>query len=211
MSKLLESSVTRILSKIKEFNCGIITAYRGDKTEAENRENNAKLLAFLRSKGYSVTAVKGSYIENFSNDKEKKKVSENSFFVSSEGELDKLRYDLYRVGRLYDQDSVLIIPKGGEDAYLLGTSKRGNSYPRFNTEAKVGKKSLDQSSIPEFFTQIKNKILKFESVEVEEVDIEYQIESIEEWSDENAANWLGRWGVKLAANEVQKELDQLQD
>jgi hypothetical protein len=143
---ILESSLSRIWPNTQKYSCGTITAFRGDKTYSQNIQNNKKIVAYLLSKGYSVTSVTGTYIENFKDAKQKEEearliaagekvdslperpVSERSFFVANQnvegddnGQLEK---DLFDLGKLFDQDSVLIIPFGGKDAYLLGTSRR---------------------------------------------------------------------------------------
>lgn len=182
---LNESSLSRVLNKIKNHSGGIITAFRGDIPYKQNLLNNKKILAYLQSKGYSITSVLGTFIENFEDDDKKeeilarraggeyynktpKDVNERSFFVVNDkvvgddgGELAK---DLYKLGKAFNQDSVLIIPAGGEGAYLWGTSGSEGAYPGLGVKQVVGKGIFGQHSGP-FLTKVKGREFAFEEVE----------------------------------------------
>lgn len=165
--KLDESSLSRLWSKTQKHSCGTITSFRGSKTKAQNRATNKEMLTYLMGKGYSVTKIKGSYIENFGSENEKE-VGEESFFVCNQkidgddgGQLGK---DLVALGRKYDQDSVLIIPFGGKGAYLYGTSKRDDAYPSYNKKETVGKGKFGKAS-GQFLSRIRGREFAFEEVE----------------------------------------------
>lgn len=175
---LTEASLTRIWDAIQKHSSGAITSYRGERTKAENKANQRELLAYLKTKGYSVISVKGSYIENFGSDNQKE-VGEPSFIViNREVEGDdggKLKADLIKLGKKYDQDSVLIIPVGGKDAYLHGTSKRDNAYPDYGKEVKVGSGKFGYAS-GEFFSRVRGRKFAFE-----EIDFPQTINGIRGW------------------------------
>ena len=82
LKDIKESSLSRIHSKMQGSIAGTITAYRSEYSKQDNQKRNKSLVAKLMNLGYSVTAVKGSYIENYGSDDEKE-VSEHSFFVEN--------------------------------------------------------------------------------------------------------------------------------
>ena len=65
-----------------EHDSAILSAFRDEFTKKENYERNRELKARLLERGYGVTKVAGSYIENFQTPKAME-VSEESFFVSN--------------------------------------------------------------------------------------------------------------------------------
>ena len=158
-----ESGLSRLWRKTQDNQCGTITAFRGDRSYEENIRNNKKLLAYLQSKGYSVTSIAGTYIENMGSENEKE-VNERSFFVCDQKGTGDLEKDLFKLGEAFDQDSVLIIPVGGKGAYLLGTSKREDSYPGYGNKEIVGDASYGQAA-GEFLSKIKGRQFAFEDIE----------------------------------------------
>ena len=164
IEELKESSLSRIQRKLQNHAAGAITAFRGDKTKKENLENNKKILAYLLNKGYSVTKVKGSYIENFGSE-DQKEVGENSFFVVNgkvEGDDNgQLENDLKLLGQKFDQDSILSV-RYQEPAALVGTSDRENAFPGMDTKVTVGKPVFGDSE-GEFFSRIGGRKFAFES------------------------------------------------
>ena len=95
---LQESSLSRLWKHSQEHDYGTITAFRyapdcGEGTpytKKENLQRNKSLLAKLRSKGYGVTSIKGSYIENYGKPTARE-VGENSFFVADIQDKGKLK------------------------------------------------------------------------------------------------------------------------
>lgn len=164
LQTLTEKSLSRIHSKLQSSATGAITAYRGEFNHRENRQRNRSLLSKLMAKGYSVTSINGSYIENYGSD-DAKEVSEHSFFVSSKtegndnGELENL---LVQLGKEFDQDSILSIPFG-EQACLIGTSDRDNSFPELGVKVHVG--SFRGGKAGEFMSKVRNNSFIFEDIE----------------------------------------------
>jgi hypothetical protein len=90
---LTESSLSRIYQHITEHDTALLTAFRDDASdlsscsgaavdaELSNKERNRNLKATLLSLGYGVTAVDGSFIENYGNLDKQVEVKEDSFFV----------------------------------------------------------------------------------------------------------------------------------
>lgn len=124
-----ESGLSRVWSKSEKHVGGIITGWRGENTRAQNKENNYNMLKFLYAlRHYDVTSLSGVYAEALNPEQiaagmePKDPEGETSFLVfntrieGDDGGL--LAKDLYALGQGYNQDSVLIIPVGGKDAWL---------------------------------------------------------------------------------------------
>ena len=128
---LNETSYNRFASHSKLHDCGIITAFRGDKSLAENMRRNKALLSDIQSLRlrdgtshpvFGVTKVKGEYQEL---DMPKASI-ENSFLVVNLLDKPNFKEKLKEWGRKYDQDSVYYIPAGGKPRYIW-TSPHTNS------------------------------------------------------------------------------------
>jgi hypothetical protein len=121
-----EGGMNRIMSHSNRRNTAVLTANRGDKSKAENRERNKGLGKKLRSLNYGFKKVSGEYPEK--NDKgETKTVKEPSVVVNAprtKGRIFKRR--MKRLGKEYDQDAV-ITKKGKQPAVLHPTNKRAGS------------------------------------------------------------------------------------
>jgi len=143
---LTESSLSRIWRHNEKYDCGVITAFRqytncgymenaepsfSDKqpvkiSKSENNKRSKALMADLIKEGFSGSIkMVGTYPEGGV------PVKEISFFVIDSKQTGKLKNVLIKLGKKYDQDSILYIPKGsikGEDkAYLIGTNKCPNN------------------------------------------------------------------------------------
>ena len=148
-----ESSLSRLYRHMQEHDAGTITAYRSQEfdkkdtnnivktyTKNDNKQRNKALLAKLIGK-YGVTRVKGAYIENYGTSNAKE-VGEAVFFVVDINDTGNLEKDLRKLGQLFNQDSILFIPKGTNSATLIGTKKDEFSdefaYPNFGQKIKMG-------------------------------------------------------------------------
>ena len=196
VENLTEASLNRIYQKTKNHAVGAVTAFRGDKTKAENKANNKKVLAYLMNAGYSVIKVKGSYLENYGSETQKE-VGEESFFVANYkidgddgGQLER---DLIKLGRLYDQDSILSVPFE-KKGYLYGTSKRDDAFPDYSQKVVVGKPVFGDAK-GEFFSRVKGRKFAFESYEEASKPMTYN----------------GKWAISLYAKEIREELKKLED
>lgn len=182
---LNEASLSRIWQKTKDYDTGAITAFRDEKTRKENLADNKKVLAYLLDKGYSVIKVKGSYIENFGS-KDAKEKGEESFFVADTEKSGKLKDDLIKLGRKYDQDSILWVEKD-KPGVLIGTSKRSNSYPGYDKVVVVGKPKFGEAK-GQFFSRVRGRQFAFEEMTV-------------------PPTRNGKWAMSLMAQEVEKSLE----
>jgi hypothetical protein len=123
-----ESSLSRLWKHNEEHDCGAMTAFRkaadcgeGEPySNADNAKRNKSLLAKIKSKGYGATTLKGRYPEGGVVKKE------ISYFIVDLEDSGNLEKDMKKWGEEFEQDSVLIIPKGAiqntTKAYLFGTN-----------------------------------------------------------------------------------------
>lgn len=164
---ITESSLSRIWSKTQESDCACISAFRGGLTKSENKARSSQLLQNLLHLGYSVTKIKGSYIEKTEDGKDIE-VSEDSYFVANLGHDQRFVKNIKKLGFKYDQDSVLIVPQGGKDAYLFGTNTTG--YPGKGVKEKVGSASYGKIT-QEYFSRVGGRAFEFKMLK-ESIDYE---------------------------------------
>ena len=139
-SELNESSLSRVYRHNLLHHCGALTAWRKAKkcgngrpyTHAENVQRNRSLLAKLKARGYGVTTLHGRYPEGG------RITTEDSYFVVDLEDTGTLEVELRTLGQQFDQDSVLIIPKGAvggqAKAFLLGTNRCRGNWIGFGTK-----------------------------------------------------------------------------
>ena len=152
-----ESGLSRLYDHMMEHDSAILTAFRNEHSNDENYQRNRKLKAQLLSMDYGVTKVDGSYIENFETP-QAIEVSEQSFFVSNRTNDAGFVNSIKSLGESNEQDSVLIIPRGGSDAYLIGT-REGNDFPPFGEKISVG--GLKMGREAEFMSKVKGRPIVF--------------------------------------------------
>jgi hypothetical protein len=131
---LNESSLSRLYRQNLDHDCGALTAFRASAdcgtgaayTKDDNRKRNRSLLAKLQQQGYSVTSLTGRYPEGGT------VRTEESYFVADLRDRGTLERDLRHFGELFEQDSVLFIPKGSivgdAKARLIGTNRCRNNW-----------------------------------------------------------------------------------
>jgi len=167
---LSESGLSRLYNQSKQFDYGTITAFRSARdcntgvpyTKAENKARNRQLLNKLLAKGYSVTKIKGSYIENYGSSDERE-VGENSFIVFDIKKTGKLKKDLLALGEEFEQDSIIYSDASGKAA-LIGTNKCPNGYPGYHKSVSQGVGIFGKTG--EFMSRVKGRPFVFsESLE----------------------------------------------
>ena len=160
---ILESSLSRVVSKIKGGGTAIISAERGDKTNKQNQQASSRLTRRVRGAGLpGPTQVQGAYRETGTTEDQREK----SFVVPS-GKMGKKKFKkvaskLGQEGGLKqkrnqksnskndDQDSVLIKQKPGlkSKASWLGTSRRSDADPKLGKKYDQGKMSTRDANSP---------------------------------------------------------------
>jgi hypothetical protein len=195
---LHESSLSRLRQHMLEHDTGTITAFRDAEdcgngpniTKKQNKARNKILLANLRKEGYSVTKVKGSYIENYGTN-DAKEVGEEVFFVVDIKDKGNLKNKLMKLGEEFEQDSIMFISKGADMGMLIGTNHCPNGYPGYHKVEKLKNPIFGQSG--EFMTRVNGRpfVLKNISEEVEPL-----------------SSNMGRWGNSILANKDWKLLSE---
>ena len=191
---LNEGSLNRIWSYINEYDAAAITAYRnsdincvhGDNSgikysKRDNQDRNRELRASLLSNNYDVITISGLYIEGFGSDTTKE-VKETTYLVINRKNDTNFNNKIAKLGEYFCQDSVLIIPKGGSDAYLLGTNN--SDFPGFGRQHKVG--NFKPKGEGMFMSKKDNASFTFEN-----------------WDNNNV---MGKWMIHLLAENANKFL-----
>jgi hypothetical protein len=156
---LNETSLTRVMRKSQKGGMAIMSAQRGDKSKEENKARSKQLEKDVRGAGLpGPTKVSGRYTENPGTSQEKK-VGEKSHIITP-GKKGKRKFKkaIEKLGKKYDQDSVLMQRKGGGSSTLKGTSK--TSWPGEGKNVKIGKMKPGRTG--EFDTKVKNKTFTVE-------------------------------------------------
>ncbi len=120
-----ESSLARIKSKSDKGGMATLSGSRGDKSAKENRARAKQLDKDIRGRGLGgATKVTGSYMEKDKDTGEEKKVKERSHVVTS-GKKGKRKFkkEIKKLGKKYEQDSVLTQTK--KTGTLSATRKGG--------------------------------------------------------------------------------------
>lgn len=187
--KLQESSLSRLYQHNVNYDCGALTAFRTAAacgtgtpyTREDNRRRNRSLLAKLQVMGYSVTRITGRYPEGGT------VTTEESFFVVDHKQTGDLEKNLRRLGELFEQDSILFIPKGAivqqARAYLIGTNHCENNWIGYGKTQPFAVGKLGRVS-PIYTSYVKGRPFIFEDVDHECVP---------------PASGFGWWGLHLAA------------
>lgn len=158
-----ESGLSRIYKHIQEHDCVIITAFRGDPDDGsnctdaaivggDNMERNRDLKATLLGLGIGVTKVDGSYIEDFGTELASE-VKEASLFCVNLKDDPNFIDTLASLSEKFCQDSIIVFPQGGNEAYLLGTNKA--EFPGYGKKQVTGDLSMGQDA--EFMTRVNNR------------------------------------------------------
>lgn len=181
---LNESSLSRLYKHMQEHDSGTITAYRSKYTPEQNKKRNYSLLAKLSNLRYQTTEVDGTYIENFGSPNAVE-VKEKVYFVIDAANKGTLEKDLRALGEDFDQDSIMIIPKGGKKGILIGTSHREDSFPQYGQIKEFPNAIWGKNG--EFMTKVRNRPFYFtEGFIVEEHIL--------------PEGYFGRYGCKGIAN-----------
>ena len=126
-------------------------------TKAENLARNKELKAALLKLGYGVTAIDGSYIENYGSP-DSREVAENSFFVVNLKNDSNFFEHIISLGKTYCQDSVFLKPQG-QPGVLYGTNNA--DFPGLDQKIEIGQFKGGKDA--EFFSRVKKRAFTFES------------------------------------------------
>ena len=165
---LTESSISRTYEHILNHDTAFITAFRDNAKDTtkcmpdhsktmENFERNRQLKAVLLNKGYGVTAVDGTYVEDFGTEAAKE-VKEDSLFVVNLKDDSSFKDTIPGLGEHFCQDSFLFVNRGAQEAFLVGTNK--DDFPGYGKEAPQGPFVVGEEA--EFMTRVGNRPVHFQ-------------------------------------------------
>lgn len=168
--QILESSLSRVNAFVKDETrqFAIITAFRGEYSNAENQTRNARLISDIRGLGYGFFKVAGFFVENRGTENERK-VSEDSLFVSTKNTDAAFRKNLVALCKKYDQEAIIV--KDDRDVQLV--DKSGGIIASF------GKARFNL--IGDFYTALhggEKRSFVFESIEEAETKVSAAIKNI---------------------------------
>jgi hypothetical protein len=170
LSQIDESSMSRLLIHLSNYDCVFISAFRDAMdcskgkpyTLKENIARNKVLKAKLLRYGYGVTTVKGVYIENYGS-KYAKEVNVETFFVVNMRNHDRFKQTLLDLGYENEQDSIIyfytktIDKVGNIDMEMISTNECSKAYPGFGKIGVVKSyKKINLHKTNMFMTIIRN-------------------------------------------------------
>ena len=173
-----ESSISKILYYVKNFECATVSASRGkltnltDKafvpegyenerelTKEENRKRNSELKAALLKLGYGVTSLDGRFAEAGQMFPGK----ETSYFVVNRKDDPNFFNNMFALSEYYNQDSFLYKPVGTMSAKLIGTNnaERNEEFgqPGFEQEINIGE--FHPNGFENALSKMGNKVFQF--------------------------------------------------
>lgn len=117
------TSLSRVLNHAKKSAIGGISAFRDNRSLAENRKLNKELENKIRKAGFGFTKVKGRFIENKGTENETVVDGEESFILFAPAEQHgNLLGFLKKVAANYEQDAVLFKRNDEKDAKFVYTN-----------------------------------------------------------------------------------------
>ena len=133
-----KSSLNNIESHLLKYDCAVISSFKDELDEfisidipeevkciIENIDRNKSLSAALLYFGYGVSKVNDSLIENYLKNNFFQ-VLEDSFFVVNINNTTDFKETITELGKIFCQENILIMEKGGGNNYLVGTSNSIN-------------------------------------------------------------------------------------
>ena len=170
-----ESSLSRIWEHYTKHQTGTISAFRDaadcndgkEYTLQENKRRNSLLESLLLKKGYGITKIDGTYIENYGTP-DAKEVQEESFFVVDIQDKGQLKKDLIKYGEMFEQDGITFAEPNG-DYYLISTNECPSGYPgrgKIGVQEKIGKPVFGKATkdTEEFFSKIRGRGFVFKKL-----------------------------------------------
>lgn len=188
-----ETSLSRVYRHNESHDCGVITAFRiytddnRDKTytKDENIKRNKSLYSKILSlgRGYSVTTLKGKYVEGGTS------TTETSFFIVDIKDENMLKQDLMKLGEEFDQDSILFIPRGSVDnknkPYLIGTNHSKYNDIGYHDYHSYDKARFGVGGV--YSSLINGRPMIFERVGIEDITLSKSMNvwTISKWSKQD--------------------------
>lgn len=146
---LQEDCFFELCRKYQLVDCGRISAWNVNKSNANNMENTAQLKALLLGAGFSATTVESQYVGfvycgSMGNEPcfidpppfKKQRIIGYSFLVFDDKNTGRLRELLVRLGRFYAQEKITYHNAAANQFYMIRTrpNKRGHIRQRHKIE-----------------------------------------------------------------------------
>ena len=125
---ITESSLSRAKVYMDNYDCCTISAFRPT-NKLKNKEQSGKLGVEIRKLGLVHFMVDGSWVNNYGTPQAHEN-KELTYFVVNSSNSTSFIEDMKKLGEKFDQDAIMVYPKG-KNPYLIGTSKRKDSYPGY--------------------------------------------------------------------------------
>jgi hypothetical protein len=170
---------TSLWARTREHACGAITALGTSNSDWHGQRSDCELIGFLQFRGYALTRVAASYLENAGD-------SGTAYFVcngSTGDDQGRLEADLQKLGAHFRRDLVLIIPCGGIGASLLGTTRRTDASLGFGEKRAI--EANEHSAAHRFLTLLRGREVRREIVP-------------------RPGTLYGRWAQHLTAKELEQ-------
>lgn len=148
-----ESDLKKIESYLMKHDCAVVSSFKDERDEfisidipeevkciIENIGRNKSLSAALLYFNYGVAIVQKSLIENYLKNNFFQ-VLEDSFFVVNINNTSDFKETITELGKIFCQENILIMEKGGGNNYLVGTSNSIN--PDSQNITTLGKFTLN--------------------------------------------------------------------
>ena len=149
------------LSHFLAYDCAFISAYRAKYTKRENLQRSSNLAAKLISEGYGVASVVGRFRDGGQDS------CERTFFVVNFRGDEAFARNIISYGKYFEQDAVLIIPKGAggggkRGAYSVRMNACEKDFSRpLNENKKVFRRTLIDREIRAFFARGRGRDFEF--------------------------------------------------
>lgn len=163
LNDINESSLSRIFQHVEGDNSfGVVSAFRDDLPDAENKQRHADLKAMIRKAGYGFIEMRGGYTgdQGF--------VQEYSLFVPSVSKKDMIEF-----GKAFNQHSVIY--KDSSEFIMVGTNENSGIGRTVVNFIRGGKNNINMAkdAIKDFFSSLakgghRGKKFVFNTVEEKE-------------------------------------------
>ena len=117
----------------------MVSAHRGDLSDAENKKRHKDLKNHVRKTGHGYVEIVGRYVERDDKTGKERQVTEKSLRIDAKGKQKKHHTELKTVakslGRRYNQDSIALVSKKRKSS-LHGI--KDNSWPKKGKRVPIG-------------------------------------------------------------------------
>ncbi len=158
LSLLQKSTLSSLQSDTIDHDCAFLTVFRSEMLNASNITHSRDLKRALAACRYNIIPVRASYFSGV-NESDEVRDEKYCFFVQNRIDDEQFIENILRLSAKYDQHVALIIPKGEEAAYLVGTAKHDESRLGFRQKSHLIDLNFDEV-VARYFAGV-DRILEF--------------------------------------------------